>query len=468
MEHVAEKLLTVMTGKEQNFNHMMGLALAVEDAKGSYAAMSEAWESANADVEKYANAVLEAEGTQQEFLDNLVTGVEQGGMSLEYLEGLLTEQFAGIEGGAEMVASAMEYVRSSTSDAASAAEDFADGTDAATDSAYSLETAINPIITQMAELSKAYDDAYKSAYDSIDGQFELFEKVGKIKVGSQLVNTGEKSMREGLESQAKYMEEYVAMLEKAQEIGVNSDLLAELADGSMESAETLKRLTSETTKPEDIEALNASYELAQQRKAEFASAVAEISTDFSSKMGELQQQMADTISKMEMSSEAAANAHSTFQAMVTTADSMLPAVRAAYQRVANAAQSALNNIHAPNVEVPGYAVGTQHAAPGYALVGENGPELVYFGGGEEVYTAEQTAAMTRNMEAMPVSASAYPDGASGGAVYEINFSPVYNISDNDDPEKLRIMLEEHDEGMRARLEELLEEIAADERRRAFA
>ena len=39
----------------------------------------------------------------------------------------------------------------------------------------------------------------------------------------------------------------------------------------------------------------------------------------------------------------------------------------------------------------GYAVGTSSAEPGLALVGENGPELVDFSGGERVYTADETA-----------------------------------------------------------------------------
>ena len=36
-------------------------------------------------------------------------------------------------------------------------------------------------------------------------------------------------------------------------------------------------------------------------------------------------------------------------------------------------------------------MGTLDAAPGLALVGEEGPELVNFGGGEVVYTAAETA-----------------------------------------------------------------------------
>jgi len=38
----------------------------------------------------------------------------------------------------------------------------------------------------------------------------------------------------------------------------------------------------------------------------------------------------------------------------------------------------------------GYASGTLSAVPGLALVGENGPELINFGGGEVVYTADET------------------------------------------------------------------------------
>lgn len=42
----------------------------------------------------------------------------------------------------------------------------------------------------------------------------------------------------------------------------------------------------------------------------------------------------------------------------------------------------------------GYASGTSYAAPGYAWVGEQGPEIVRFRGGEQVYTAAQSAAMS--------------------------------------------------------------------------
>jgi hypothetical protein len=52
-------------------------------------------------------------------------------------------------------------------------------------------------------------------------------------------------------------------------------------------------------------------------------------------------------------------------------------------------------VHYKNVGAPlaKYASGTESAAPGLAMVGERGPELVAFSGGERVFTASQSRAM---------------------------------------------------------------------------
>ena len=73
---------------------------------------------------------------------------------------------------------------------------------------------------------------------------------------------------------------------------------------------------------------------------------------------------------------------------------MLPQVTAAYNRIAAAAKAALSTSGTGTAgSIPGYAVGTQSAAPGFALVDENGPELDYINGGEQVKTAEEPAAL---------------------------------------------------------------------------
>jgi len=61
-----------------------------------------------------------------------------------------------------------------------------------------------------------------------------------------------------------------------------------------------------------------------------------------------------------------------------------------------------------NSSVPGYATGTRSAAPGLAWVGERGPELVNFRGGERVWS---------NRESM----------ATGGGIMEIRPSPLFDV-----------------------------------------
>ncbi|UXS08692.1 tape measure protein [Agrobacterium tumefaciens] len=78
----------------------------------------------------------------------------------------------------------------------------------------------------------------------------------------------------------------------------------------------------------------------------------------------------------------------------------------------------------PAAPLPMYAKGTSSAQSGVALVGEKGPELVRFKGGEQVIPNHRLAAA--------LSAPSIPDmksitGVDGGSAVNVNFSPVYNV-----------------------------------------
>lgn len=68
--------------------------------------------------------------------------------------------------------------------------------------------------------------------------------------------------------------------------------------------------------------------------------------------------------------------------------------------------------------VPGYAVGTLGAQSGIALVGENGPELVRMRGGEQVYSAGQTA-NTMAMQNMSSNEVARTNSVIAGGMSDI-------------------------------------------------
>ena len=82
----------------------------------------------------------------------------------------------------------------------------------------------------------------------------------------------------------------------------------------------------------------------------------------------------------------------------------------------NAMKQIFGNIFAGfNLGLPGYASGTFSAARGLAIVGEEGPELVNFRGGERVYDASDTARLARSGEGqagqpVSVTSNVYLDG----------------------------------------------------------
>ena len=424
----------------------------------------------------YGEQLAQNQETIDSFIQNIIEGVKNGAISIEEAEGLINRTFSSTENGADIAAEAIAQVKAAFDESADSAGDAADGTDEVTQSMLELQNAVQPIVEKIQALEQAYNEAYQSAYDSIDGQFELFEKVNGIEISPQFINTGDNSMREGLESQAKYMEEYVAMLEKAKELGVNNDLLAELADGSVESAETLKRITTETEDTaDDIEALNAAYELAQQRKAEFAAAAAEIQTNFSETMTSLEEEMADTIDGMDFSSEAGAQAKATFDAMVAAAHDAIGPVREAYAAIAKAAQAELDKIHYPNPSPPSggggdsaqAATGTSNALPGVYMVGEMGPELVMMNGGEQVFTAAETTAIlanaSRQAEGTPIAANS----SETGNQFVLTLSPSYNVRGNANSSELESMLRSHDAELIETVKQALADMAVDRARGSY-
>lgn len=66
---------------------------------------------------------------------------------------------------------------------------------------------------------------------------------------------------------------------------------------------------------------------------------------------------------------------------------------------------------AAGVSFPGFAKGTRSAPPGMAWVGENGPELLQFNGGERVFTADASRNLMQRLAGMRI-----PDLASGSFV----------------------------------------------------
>jgi len=341
-----------------------------------------------------------------------------------------------------------------------------------------FQAAISGVQEKINALVESYNEAYSAAYESISGQYQLWDEAAKV------VATSAGSINSALESQITYWQDYNANLQsltdRSADIEGLSDMIASFADGSSDSVNAIAGMAGATD--EQLATMVANWKTLQQEQQNAAGSVADLKTDFTAAMDELQTALAEDIEAMDLGDEAKASAQATIQGFIDGAVGMLPQVTAAYNRVAAAARAALSASGTGTAgSIPGYAVGTQSAAPGFALVGENGPELVYFNGGEQVMTAEETAAMRESMEIQAITfapqllealnaihgdgaLSAEPGAGSGAGSVELQI--VFQINGGAAPETVEALREYGDE-FTERVLEVMEEAGIDTARRAY-
>lgn len=341
-----------------------------------------------------------------------------------------------------------------------------------------FQAAISGVQEKINALVESYNEAYSAAYESISGQYQLWDEAAKV------VATSAGSINSALESQIAYWQDYNANLQsltdRSTDIEGLSDMIASFADGSSDSVNAIAGMAGATD--EQLATMVANWKTLQQEQQNAAGSVADLKTDFTATMDELQTALAEDIEAMDLGDEAKASAQATIQGFIDGAVGMLPQVTAAYNRVAAAARAALSASGTGTAgSIPGYAVGTQSAAPGFALVGENGPELVYFNGGEQVMTAEETAAMRESMEIQAITfapqllealhaihgdgaLSAEPGAGSGAGSVELQI--VFQINGSASSETVEALREYGDE-FAERVLEVIEEAEYDRRRVSF-
>ena len=227
-----------------------------------------------------------------------------------------------------------------------------------------------------------------------------------------------------------------------------------------------------------------SWRKLQEEQDNAANGLANLKTDFAKEMDELQVQLSEDIAAMEFSEDAAESGRATIQGFVDGASGMLPQVQTAYRRIANAANAALSNASSPYTD-RGYASGTASAPPGWAWVGEAGPELMLLRGGETILPAEtsrefahaqqelravsfapELAALLAARQAQRAVPAAEALSSSSGGV-TVSISPSYQISGSTNAEELRAVLSAHDEELVAMILRTLEEAEMDTARRAY-
>lgn len=348
-----------------------------------------------------------------------------------------------------------------------------DGTSDVTVSAYdAMSFAVEEYSESAQALIQTYNDAYQAAYDSLTGQYALWDEAAEVE------EYAAGDINDALASQAKYWSDYNANLDtlagKYDEIEGLRELVASFADGSKDSVDMIAGLTAEDVTNDDLKAIVENWKNVRAEQEKTAGSLAETKTDFQNQLDELvfgtENSMSAMIEGMNLTDEAKAAASDTIQAYADGIKSGMGSVEDAAALVSNAAKKALgvaadadsesdgstgvtatptiststgaaigprlaegwssaqdyameikrqklDDILQTNdgkwLTLGGYASGTYNAEAGLAIVGERGPELVNFNGGEQVLTAATTNALLSR---------------SSGKV--ITIAPVFQISGN--------------------------------------
>ena len=277
-------------------------------------------------------------------------------------------------------------------------------------------------------------------------------------------------INESLESQASYWQNYNANLESLQaragEVQGLSDVIASFADGSADSVNAVAGMATATD--EELARMVESWKKVQEEQETTSTSLAEFKTDFTRQMDELGLELQADIEGMDYSVESGRAARSTMDSYVGEIDAALPRVQAALNRLRGSVAAGLGSISAGSAPLGmqramglnGYATGTESAERGFAMVGENGPEVVFFNGGEQVLNARETAAL----ESRPVMSALPANGGSSGGVV-INLAPVYNLSGNMNSADVRQELLRHNDSLRELILEVVEDARIDSARR---
>lgn len=252
---------------------------------------------------------------------------------------------------------------------------------------------VEGLISEMESLQAAYEESYNSAMESIDGQLGLFNELdGSAKTSiDNLIAT--------LQGQVSYMETYAANIQKAMELGVDEGLIKKLSDGSEESAQILAAIVEGGE--EDIAALNEQLAKVEEGKEAFSETVAEMETNFSEKMKDIEDRVKEMADELDASAEAQAAGMATIDGYIDGAESMRSSLISTYQSLANAANNAYKStldIHSPSRVFREHGKNTVRGAIEGAE--EEGPDL------ERAYSALAESAIQAYQKSRPTGSEA--------------------------------------------------------------
>jgi TP901 family phage tail tape measure protein len=358
------------------------------------------------DLQKAVAAVVDEFMTAKE-------ASEYYGVSLTTLEG----QIDAVTNAQELLKGAAEYVREGFFSIEEAASYFG-----IPEKAIEAQIKIEELAESIDLLSTSYENVKEAAEKSIEGQYKLWD------VAADVIPKSIDDINSALETQRSYWSDYntdlANLLARTDEIDGLSEIIASFADGSAESVNAIAGMAAASD--EDLRKMVGNWQQVQKQQKEAATSIAELATGFTEELDNMKSDLEEAVDALNLDDEAATAAKETIDAYVQAIrDGTDDAVKAAnkLKTLVAAELNGIDTVSTPDNTsfgrfsiggqwmVSPYASGTDSAKSGLALVGEKGPELVMFNGGEQVLTADETRAYMRQLNDSRNAINAYAEGA---------------------------------------------------------
>lgn len=281
-----------------------------------------------ADIEASEERVAEAYGVTTEELEAQAAAAEEAASQMSVLE-------KAAQGDADATKQVTEAVNNAN-DALKAMADYAEDVHKA------VESSVNNTVKGFSKMESSSQTAKNKASELTEKLAAMGERTEKNatewdKLNAQIQEYNSqtvtaKGMKEGLQSQLDFMEDYLAAFEAAKQMGLSTDMLSFLADGSMESYEWLKELT-DPKNAQTAGEISQKWDEVQQKKKSFTDTLAGEQLSMDETFTQLQAKAAEAVAALDLQGEAAENTGKTIQGVADGISSNVPAVATAVDSI---------------------------------------------------------------------------------------------------------------------------------------
>ena len=282
------------------------------DATKAYQDNADALEEAKTALQEYKETVDEMPGSIEDAGDAAEDWLKKIGKDATQITTIVSEAEDALKSLADYTATVRENVKSAVDSSVS-------GFDKIERSSVTAANKIDELVRKQASF-KIGSDEWKNVQSEIDKQNEQIVTRDKM-----LIN---------LKSQAAFIDEYLANLEKARSMGLSDELLASLSDGSVESADYLAALVDDMAAGNATAAeIDAKFKEVQQKKEQLADQLTQQQLTVDETYQSLAAKAKEAVDALDLEDEAATNSGKTISGVASGIASHVDEVKTAVDSI---------------------------------------------------------------------------------------------------------------------------------------